>query len=705
MKKKALLWAWALLLLWPTLLGAAEPSKVAVFPFEVFSQEPLEQLRAGLQEMLAGKLKGEGVTVLDTQETARAVQAAGKPLDLTLARSLAGKLGADFAVFGSLTKIGARVSLDLKVVDVMGVRRPQSVFVEGAGVDALAPLIERLAREVGAQAAGREQVADIQVKGNRRIEAEAIKAVLKTKAGGAYSPVRLDEDLRAVWKMGYFDDVRFETSDGPQGKVVVIAVVEKPVVREVAISGNKAIDDKDLREQMGFKAFGVFRPELLIEAESNVIKVYKDKGYYDAKVTITVDNLESGDKRVLVKVDEGAKVFIKSIEFTGNTAATASDLKEQMGTKEKGWFSWLTESNVLERGKLDQDLEKLTDYYYNMGYMTARVGEQEVRRDPDGLVVVLNVVEGPRFKISDVNLSGEMIKPQEELMAMLKTKPGEWFSRDQLRADINNINTLYADQGFAYVEVRPQIDQNLEKQSVSVGFTVKKGDKVYFERIIITGNANTRDKVIRRELSVAEGDLFSGTAIREANSRLARLNYFEDVHITTNKASAPDRMDLKIDVKEKRTGQFSVGAGYSTVDKFMVMGRIGENNLFGRGQQLELKGQVGGVSNRYTISFTEPWFMDKPVSFGVDLYDWDREYYSYSKEALGGRLRFGWPTPLPYTRLYTYYTYEVADVYSIQDNAAAIIRDQKGEHTTSSVRGILRRDSRDHHFKIGRAHV
>jgi outer membrane protein insertion porin family len=253
MKKKALLWALALLLSLPTLVGAAEPSKVAVFPFEVFSQEPLEHLRAGLQEMLAGKLKGEGVTVLDVQETSRAVQATGKPLDLTLARSLDGKLGADFAVFGSLTKIGARVSLDLKVVDVMGVRRPQSVFVEGAGVDALTPLIERLAREVGAQAAGREQVADIQVKGNRRIEAEAVKAVLKTKAGGAYSPVRLDEDLRAVWKMGYFDDVRFETSDGPQGKTVVISVVEKPVVREVAISGNKAVDDKDLREQMGFK--------------------------------------------------------------------------------------------------------------------------------------------------------------------------------------------------------------------------------------------------------------------------------------------------------------------------------------------------------------------------------------------------------------------------------------------------------------------
>jgi outer membrane protein insertion porin family len=369
-----------------------------------------------------------------------------------------------------------------------------------------------------------------------------------------------------------------------------------------------------------------------------------------------------------------------------------------MATKEKGWFSWITETNILERGKLDQDLEKITDHYYNNGYMSARVGQPEIKREPDGLMVSIPVVEGPRFTVSDVSVSGEMIIPQQELMGSLKTKPGEWFNRDQLRGDLTNISTLYADKGFAYVEVRPNVQQDQEKHTVSIAFQIKKGEKVYFERIIITGNANTRDKVIRREVSVAEGDLFSGTALREANQRLHRLNYFEDVNIAPTKGSASDRMDLKIDVKEKRTGQFSVGAGYSTVDHFMVMGRIGENNLFGRGQTLELKGQVGGVSNRYTISFTEPWLMDKPVSFGVDLYDWEREYYSYTKDAIGGRIRLGWPTPFRAVRLYTYYTYEVADIYSIQDNAALVIRDQEGEHTTSAVRGILRRDTRDHPF-------
>ncbi|MFH1059473.1 MAG: outer membrane protein assembly factor BamA [Pseudomonadota bacterium] len=677
---------------------AAEPAKVAVFPFDVFSREPLDQMRQGLQEMLIKKLRTEGVAVLDAADVNQALAQSGKPLDLTLARNLAGKLGAEYAIYGSLTKIGNNVSLDAKLLDVLGMRRPQSVFAEGAGMDALQGLTDRLARELGTLAAGREQVAVVEVQGNKRIEAEAVKAVMQTKAGGPYAPVRLDEDLRAVWKMGYFDDVRMETKDTAQGKVITVVVKEKPTIRELNIVGNKAIDEKDLRDQIGIKPFAVFKPEAVKEAEEKIVKLYHDKGFYDVKVSSKVGTTPSGDPAVTFNIDEGKKVFIKTITFTGNKSFPDKELKEAMSTTESGWFTWLTESNILERNKLDQDLEKLTDFYYNHGYMNARVGEPGVTRGPDGLVVSIPVEEGPRFKVADVTLSGEMIKPQAELAQAMKTKPGEWFNRDQLRADISYLSSLYADQGFAYVDVRPQIQQDQNKHTVSIAFSIKKGDKVYFERILITGNSHTRDNVIRRELGVAEGDLFSGSSLRMGNMRLQRLNFFEDVHISTTKGSSPDRMDLKIDVKEKRTGQFSIGAGYSTVDKVMLMGRIAESNLFGRGQQLEFRGQIGGVSNRYTISFTEPWLLDKPVSFGVDLYDWDREYFTYSKEAVGGRLRLGWPTPMRATRFYTYYTYEVANIYDIQNNAARIIRDQEGEHTTSSLRGILRRDTRDHVF-------
>jgi outer membrane protein insertion porin family len=704
MLRKLMLWVVAgLIMAWSGVVwAAAEPAKVAVFPFDVFSREPLEQMRQGLQDMLIKKLKAEGLAVLDAAEVNRALAQSGKPLDLTLARNLAGQLGAEYAVYGSLTKIGANVSLDAKLLDVLGMRRPQSVFAEGSGMEALQGLTDRMARELGTLAAGRELVAAVEVRGNKRIEAEAVKAVMKTKAGSPYAPLRLDEDLRAVWKMGYFEDVRFETADTPQGKVVTVVLKEKPTLRELNITGNKAIEDKDLRDQLGLKPFAVFRPEAVKEAEEKIVKLYHDKGYYDVKVTSEVGTTPTGEPAVNFKIDEGKKVFIKTIDFTGNKSFPAKELRETMSTTGSGWFTWLTESNVLERSKLDQDLEKLTDFYYNNGYMNAKVGEPNVTRGPDGLIITIPIEEGPRFKIGGVSITGEMIIPQADLAKSLKSKPGEWFNRDALRADIAQMSNLYADQGFAYVDVRPQIQQDQAKNTVDIEFSIKKGEKVYFERIIITGNTHTRDNVIRRELGVAEGDLFSGTALRDGNMRLHRLNFFEDVNISTTKGTTPDRMDLKIDVKEKRTGQFSIGAGYSTVDKVMLMGRVAESNLFGRGQQLEFRGQIGGVSNRYTISFTEPWLFDKPISAGVDLYDWDREYYTYSKEAVGGRLRLGWPTPWRAVRLYTYYTYEVANIYDIQDNAALIIRDQKGEHTTSAVRGILRRDTRDNAFNTTR---
>ncbi len=698
MKKRALWLILALMVLTPGLARAAEVVKVAVFPFAVFSREPLREERTKLQEQLNRNLATEGVTALAADEVNRALAQAGKPLDLSLARRLAGRLGADYAVYGSLTKIGSRVSLDAKLLDTLGMRRPQSVFVEGRGLEQLAGMAERLARELASRMSGLERVAKIIVKGNRRIESAAIRAVLATKVGGPFSPLRLDKDLRKVWKMGYFDDVRIETEDSPQGKVIIFVVKEKPMVRDIVISGAKAIDSKDIRDQLGFKAYNVYSPATVKKAEAKILKLYRDKGYYDATVTTQVSDLPSGDKGLKFTIHEGEKVYIKSIRFRGNKAFDADELRDQMTTTEEGWLTWLTDTNVLDRAKLDQDKEKLADFYYNHGYMTARISDPQITREKGGLVVTFDVVEGKRFKVSAISVSGELIMDHDKIMKALQTKAGNWFSREKLRNDLRFLHDLYADRGYAYVRIQPRIKENRQAAEVAIDFKVNKGPKVYFERIIITGNDRTRDNVIRRELGVVEGDLFSGRALRRGNMRLHRLNYFEDVRISTSKGATPELMDLKVHVKEKRTGSFSVGAGYSTVDSLMVMGSITEANLFGRGQRLELRGQLGGKSTRYTLSFTEPWLLDKPVSFGVDLYSWDREYTSYDKEATGGRIRLGWPTPWNYTRLYTYYKYEKATISGVSDTASLIIRDQVGTHTTSSLRAILRRDTRDHAF-------
>lgn len=696
MIKKLMLMMLVLIAVAPLANAAEEPSKVAVFPFDVFSREPLDYLKTDLQAMLGQRLSKEGVSVLPRAEVNRALKESGKPLDLSLARRLAGSLGADFAVYGSLTKIGNRVSLDVKILDTLGMVRPQSVFMEGAGLESLSGLSQKLAAEVAVKVSGRARVAQVIIKGNKRIENDAVLAVIKTKPGGVYSPVRLDKDLRDVWKMGYFDDVRLETKDSPKGKVVTFLVKEKPTLREVQITGNKAIDTKDIRDAIDLKPFGVFKPGAIKEAEAKIIKMYHDKGFYDVKVQGKVVDLPSKDKGIRIKVEEGKKVFIKKILFSGNKAYKDSVLRDQMSTQQEGWLSWIMDDNLLDSAKLEQDREKLADFYFNNGYLNARIGEPKIERKKEGLYITFPVVEGPRFKVSSVSLSGEMLMPQAELMKQLKSKPGDWFNRAQVRNDLTYLHDLYADRGYAYVSVRPRIRQNREKRTVAISYHLKKGRKVWFERIIITGNTRTRDNVIRRELGVVEGALFSSKALRQSNMRLRRLNFFEDVHITTAKGASPDRMDVKINVKEKRTGNFSVGAGYSTIDNLMLMGQVAESNLFGRGQRLEFRAAVGGSSNRYTISFTEPWLFDRPVSFGVDVFNWQREYTNYDKDSVGGRIRFGFPTRFAYTRFYAYYKYEVADVTDVSDYAATIIKDQRGSHTTSSIKGILRRDSRNH---------
>jgi len=702
MRRILLALALALLLLAPVAAQAAEAMKVAVFPFHIFSREPLTDLRDDVQKMLGNKLTALGVTVIPIDEVNQALAAAGQPLDLTLARKVAGRIGADFAITGSITKIGNRVSLDAKVLDVLGMQRPQSAFVEGAGLESISALTERIARELAVRVSGREKVAEVKIAGNRRIEGDAVKAVLKTKEGGIFSPLLLDEDLRAVWKLGYFDDVKISSADSPKGKVVTITVKEKPAVREVKFEGNKEIDTKDLQDQIGLKRFAVYKPAAVKEAEQKIIQMYRDKGYYDVKVTSQVITLPKGDLGIKFNIVEGEKVYISKIEFRGNKAFTEKELKEVMSTGEKGWLSWIKDDHVLEWAKLEQDVQKLNDFYYNHGYMSARVGKPEINRAKDGLILVINIEEGPRFKVSSVSISGQLIAPQKELVAMIKTKPGSWYNREQLRMDLATLHELYANRGFAYVEVRPQVRQNMKQHSVALDFQVNKGAKIYFDRIIISGNTRTRDKVIRRELGVAEGDLFSATAIRSANMRLHRLNFFEDITISPSKGGDPGTMDLNIKVKEKRTGQISFGAGYSTQDSFMIMGQVTESNLFGRGQQVQLRGTLGGKSTRYTLSFTEPWLFDRPISFGVDIYDWEREYIQYNKTAMGGRLRWGFPTPLAYTRFYLYYKYEEANITDIDKNASLYVRDQEGWHTTSSFKGIVRRDTRDATFNTTR---
>jgi len=532
------------------------------------------------------------------------------------------------------------------------------------------------------------------VTGNKRIEADAIKKIIKTKPGDVYLAKSLSQDLKAVYSMGYFEDIRVEAEQGSQGKVIIFNVKEKPTIRIIRFKGNKVYDDDKIKENINIRTGSILN---IFKVRSNIKRIeefYKEKNYHNVTVTYKIYQLEHNQADLEFYIQEGEKILIKHIIFEGNSAYTDKKLKKMMKTSEKGFFSWMTSSGELNGEDLDQDVAKLSAFYYNNGYIQTKVGEPQIEYKENRIDIKIKIDEGPRFRVGKVDITGDLVLPEEELLEKLKITNETYYNREVVRNDVLAITDLYSDEGYAYAEIFPRIETNIEELMVNIVYVVEKGNQVYFERIIVGGNTKTRDKVIRRELKVYEQELFSGLRLKRSVRNLYRLDFFEDVKVNTVKGSDDEKMMLKIDVTEKPTGSFSFGGGYSSVENIFAMVSISQMNLFGRGQVLQLKAELGGVTTRYNLSFMEPWLFDIPLSAGVDLYDWDTEYDTYDRDSIGGGVSFSYPV-FDFTRASISYKYDDANITNISINASDSIKDLKGTNITSSVTAALRYDSRN----------
>jgi outer membrane protein insertion porin family len=329
--------------------------------------------------------------------------------------------------------------------------------------------------------------------------------------------------------------------------------------------------------------------------------------------------------------------------------------------------------------------------------MQARVGEPQVKFVGNEIEITIKIDEGSQFRIGKVELIGDLLIPKEKLLASLKITQEEFFNRETLRNDVLKLTDLYSNEGYAYADVAPKVNEDPEKRIVDITFDIQKGKQVYFEEIIISGNTKTRDKVIRRALRVYEQELFSSGRLKRSIRNLYRLNFFEDIKVDTSKGSADDKMVLKIDVKEKSTGSFSFGAGYGNVEQFYGMASIAEHNLFGRGQTLALKSMLGSKTQNIDLTFTEPYIYDIPLSGTIKFYNWKYNYDSYDKDSFGVGLSLGYPL-LNFTRGSISYIYDLANISNIGSDAPRSIQDLKGENVKSSITPSLRFDSRNHSF-------
>jgi outer membrane protein insertion porin family len=685
---------------WPAL--AQEPEivfkKVAVLPFTVLSKTPMEFLGEKVRQEMRDRLKTEGFTLVSQEDLHRELAKIEEPLTDAQAKEIGRKVGADVVILGQLIIVGDALALEAKILDLSGRPPTAPIKLQGTGLKSLAGLSRKLAQDASLKILGKERINRIVIKGNRRIEKDAILGVMQTREGEIISPSRLRDDIKAVYKMGYFTDVKVDVSETPEGRVLTLMVQEKPAIKKIIVKGEHKIKKDKILEVTDLKPFMVASETAIKENINKIVNLYRDKGYFEAKVNYHFEPVSKTETNLVLVIDEGQKLAVKEIDFTGNHSVKGKELKKVMETKEKNIISFITGTGKLTKDTLERDLEKIAAYYFNHGFIKAKVGEPKIDIKGSYIYITIPVEEGPQYKVGKVDFQGELLEDKAKLKKLIDLPKEEIYSREVVQKDLTTLSDFYADFGYANADVTPLVKENDQNLTVDVTFDFRKGRKVYFDRIDIAGNVRTRDKVIRRELRVYEQDMFSATKLKESIKNLRRLEYFEDVNFSTNPGSAPDRMNLKITVKERPTGTFGLGAGYSTQDRLVGLVEVSQNNLFGRGQQLKVQGIIGSISHRFRLSFTEPYLFDRPLSAGFDAFLWSRDYSEYTRNSRGGDVRLSHPLRWQYTRLYGMYRFENVKLSNLAYNSSLVLQEAAKIHNTSAVSTSIRRDSRDSTF-------
>lgn len=512
-----------------------------------------------------------------------------------------------------------------------------------------------------------EKIVEVRIAGNHRIESAAILNVISVKAGDILHDEKTDADLRAIYKLGQFQDIRVTTEETGKGTVLVYTVQEKPVVRDIKFVGNKELGTDKLKDALEFRQNSILSTKDLAKSVAKMKKLYGDEGYYLAEIEPVVEKRTPEELAITFKIVEGKKILIRTIHFDGNKAFSDRQLRKVMETKEKWFLSWLTGAGTYKEEVLKNDSLLIADHYMNNGYINVKVGEPVVKLTDakDALEVFIGITEGEQFRVGDIDFKGDLLEPVSELRKHIKAEPGQIFSRSTLRADIASLTDLYADKGYAFVNVNPLTKADSVKLSVDLTFDMEKGELVSLERINIAGNPKTRDKVVRRELRITEGELYSATGMKRSKQNLMNTGYFEEANLATAKGSAGNKLDVNIDVKEKPTGAFSVGGGYSSLDGIIGQGSVQQSNFLGLGLKANVSGSIGGKSQTYSLGLTDPYFLDTKWTLGADVYRTQRDYSDYTRRLTGGDIKGGYPIN-DFIGTFFMYKYEIKDIFNPQ---------------------------------------
>jgi outer membrane protein insertion porin family len=539
-------------------------------------------------------------------------------------------------------------------------------------------------------------VKEIAVQGNRRVQEAVILGRVGLKIGSPFVANRTAEDIRAIFALGFFDDVQVRVEDFEGGVKLTYVVTERPFVRDVLFSGNKKQDAATLIEKIDLKLGSVYNPVAVNRSADKLKEFYEQEGYFEVAITPEVEKLADGDVTVTFKIAEGRRITIEQIVIEGTQGLTPQQVRGAMDTREREFYVL---RGTIQRQRLDEDVDRIIQLYNDHGYVQARVekAETEVDRENARATIRIVVVEGPQFKVGGVDVTGNSVLPHEEIRKRIQLKSGDVFNRSLLRDSVTGITDLYSAIGRAAADVSPNTMQDIPNRLVNIVFDIVEGPETYVERINITGNTRSEEKILRREIPMAEGDLFTSQKLARAKQRLTNLNYFDKVDAKTIPGSAKDKVIVNIDVTEKPTGIFSIGGGYSSQDGVLGTLDLSQRNFLGKGWEVFLRLRGGENLQTGTIGFTEPWLFDRPLAAGFDLFNTRRILPDYTVDSLGGDIRLGHPIA-EYSRWNAIYRVSRDRISDVNELGSPELISEEGTRLTSLVGLTLSRDTRDSIF-------
>lgn len=537
-------------------------------------------------------------------------------------------------------------------------------------------------------------IREIEVMGQSRISAEAIRFRIKTPPGDILHRQAVRRDIEEIYSMGYFETVDADFDES----VLTFTVREYPVIVSIEVEGNDKIEDDDILEAIGMKRFDILNTRILKTSIDRIVALYREKGYYNVEVSSETKPTEGGIV-LTFNVQENEKLYVSEVSFDGNEHVSDRQLRKIMETRNRWPLGLFGHSGSYLEESLDTDLLRIEQYYGDQGYIKARAGRPQVEIiEDEGIFITIPIQEGPLYYFGDIDITGDLIEPKEKLLKVLEIESSNRMNKSLIQKSVENLRAIYMDQGYAYAQVRPEMKEGPDN-TVNITFTIRKGEPVRIDTIHIRGNTKTRDKVIRRELKISEGDLFSSTDIRKSQDSLGRLGYFSSINVESIPKNN-DTLSLLVDVEETTTGAFSFGLAYSSVDKLLGTVQLSENNFLGRGLKSQFSIEYGGERKSYSFDLEQPWLFDYPISLGARLYNTEREYTYYTKKYRGGNIRMSYPLieELRHSIIYAY-----TDVVGYEDIDPSyrdvLSREDIDGYAISSVSNILSRDTTNDYFR------